>query len=296
MATTKLVSNKHTPGAAIFSDEPHIRQQSTKVYIYLVCKSRSRNTVQEMGDTTRIFQQKDIVLTKMRKALEMDERTIKKYWRLLEEEGLIRFRPRWNNAEDELKGVAEQTLKKGEITPFTALTTTEKDKIFNAQWKIRNKHKDTYYEIPRASFYRKIPEKTLTFLNETIGVSELVMKVYLTLINTQEEAYQKGKKYTRFTYADLCRTLDFTLHSATIKRLEAALVLLKKLGLITLELINEKDMQGGTRTFLCLKNVSFFLEDEIIGVDISNESVLSDETIARLKEALKEDISSSKVQ
>lgn len=292
MSTIKLVSNERTHGAAIFSDEKRIRQQSLKVYTYLVCKSRSRNTVQEMGDTTRVFQQKDIVLTKMRKALEMDERTIKKYWRLLEEEGLIRFKPIWTNANEELKTVALQTIKKDEITPFTTLTITEKEKVFNAQWKIRNKHKDSYYEIPRPRFYRKVPEKTLSFLNEMMGASELVMKVYIILINLQEEAFQMGKNYyyTRFTYADLCKILNFTLHSTTIKRLEAAIIMLKKLGLINLELINEKDQQGGTRTYLCLKNVSFYLEDEIMGVDISNEPVISEETILKIKKALEKEL------
>lgn len=60
----------------------------------------------------------------------MEERTIKKYWESLEDAGLIRFCPRgWKEKFYDEKGNYRSLVKR---------------------WSDRNKHKDTYYEIPIA--------------------------------------------------------------------------------------------------------------------------------------------------
>jgi hypothetical protein len=68
----------------------------------------------------------------------MDERTIKKYWEMLELEDLIRY----NNWKQEDKSLS-----------------------FNERWKIRNKNKNVYYEIPTPPKFRKIPKETLVEIN-----------------------------------------------------------------------------------------------------------------------------------
>jgi hypothetical protein len=68
----------------------------------------------------------------------MDERTIKRYWEMLELEGLIVY-----------NGFFKEDLSLS----------------FKERWKIRNKNKNVYYEIPTPPKFRKIPKETLIELN-----------------------------------------------------------------------------------------------------------------------------------
>lgn len=279
-------------GAAIFSEKKHVRDQSLRVYTYLVCRSYSRNFMQEGGDRTRIFQQRDIKLSQMKTTLGMDERTIKKYWRLLEESRFLRFQPEWKNAQEELFNLKKDFLEKKGIkaeyttvlTEIEKLKSADKDKLFIEEWKLRNKHKDCYYEIPCPHYYRKIPEKTLIFLNEILGLNELTLKVYITMISLQEEAFCNNKVYKRFTYSDICQVLNYTPHMDIIKRIQGALVQLEGLKLIEYDTKTEKNSKGATQTFLLLRNVSFYLENKIFGIEISEDVTFDQDLIERLRE------------
>lgn len=169
-----MQSNKEIKGRAIFSDTESVKRNSLKLYMYLVCRANLRNAPNKYGDNVRIFQQKDIVLSHIIKIIGIgDERTLKKRWEELENNGLIRFCPRgWREEiykEIEQKDGSIKTVK----IPFTE------------RWKIRNKHKDTYYEIPisRDMLFRKIPKETLIKLNEEYQLDEFVLKLYINLIN-----------------------------------------------------------------------------------------------------------------
>lgn len=291
-----MQSNKEVRGAAIFSEKEHVRDQSLRVYTYLVCRSHSRNYIQEGGDKTRIFQQKDITLSKMKMVLGMDERTIKKYWRMLEESKIIKFQAEWNNAKEELFNLKQNFLEKKGIKAEYAdvlieiekLKPADKDKLFIEEWKLRNKHKDCYYEIPLPQYYRKVPEKTLIFLNEILGLNELTLKIYITMISLQEETLSRGWGYWKFTYSDICQVLDYTPHMDTIKRIQGALVQLEGLKLIEYDIKTEKNSKGATQTFLLLRNVNFYLENKIFGIEISEDVTFSPDLIQCLKEKVRD--------
>lgn len=221
-----MQTNKNVKGRAIFSDKDEIRERSLKLYMYLVCRANLRNAPNKFGDNVRIFQQRDVVLSQIKRILKIgDERTIKKYWEELERANLIRFCPHGWKEVLYIEVKKENGEKETKIVPF------------NERWKIRNKHKDTYYEIPvrQEMLFRKIPKETLVKLNEEYCVDELTLKVYMTLVNYQEECITNGLNYKTFTYQDLREILGYAQKDSTNKKLEDILTHLRSLGLIDLE-------------------------------------------------------------
>lgn len=266
-----MQSNKNIKGRAIFSKQEDIKEKSLKLYMYLVNHANLRNEPNEFGDNVRIFQQRDIVLTHIKKILNMDERTLKKYWEQLEESGLIKFTPRdWR---EKLIDAA------GAPVPF------------NDRWKIRNKHKETYYEIPvkKGLLYRKIPKQTIHTLNEEYCVSELVLKVYMTLVNFQEDCMVNGYKYKRFTYQDLRDMLGYVSDAKTNKKLEGALNELIGFGLIDLKQGEAINDYGLKIPVFVLNQVNFYVNFEIMDYQTAEENVVEPEQIKRVREITQQD-------
>lgn len=266
-----MQSNKNIKGRAIFSQQEDIKEKSLKLYMYLVAHANLRNAPNKFGDNVRIFQQRDIVLTKIKKILNMDERTIKKYWEELEKSDLIRFCPHgWKEVFfDE---------KKNPVS-------------FNDRWKIRNKHKETYYEIPvlEGMLFRKIPKQTIVQLNEYYCVKELTLKVYMTLVNYQEDCITNGYTYKRFTYQDLRDMLGYAQENAINKKLEGALNELIGFNLISLEKGDFVNEYGLKIPVFILNQVNFYIDFEIMNFETANENVVSAEQIMRVKNKTEED-------
>ena len=273
-----MQSNKNIKGRAIFSKQEDIKEKSLKLYMYLVSHANLRNAPDKFGDNVRIFQQRDIVLTKVKKILNMDERTIKKYWEQLEQDGLIRFCPHGWREEKWREEVENGKIKQVEIS-------------FNDRWKNRNKHKDTYYEIPilKNQLFRKIPKQTMIQLNEEYCVKELVLKVYMTLVNYQEDCIVNGLNYKRFTYLDLRDMLGYTQENSTNKKLEGALNELSSLNLINIEKGEYTNEYGLKIPVFILNQVNFYIDFEIMNFETANENVVSKEQIIRVKEQTEKD-------
>lgn len=249
-----MQSNKDVKGRAIFSKEEDVKEKSLRLYTYLVCHANLRNAPTASGDNVRIFKQRDIVLSRIKRTLNMDERTIKKYWEQLEQGDLIRFCPRgWREDYEE---------------------------TFLNRWKIRNKHKDTYYEIPvtKDMLYRKIPRETLVELNEIFQVNELAMKVYITLVNFQENCIISKQKYQRFTYQDLRDILGYGKQYATNRKLEACLFLLKGLNLIDIGTDIFINGYGVTIPCFILHQANFYIEYDFKNYDTGVEQLISKPT------------------
>ena len=257
-----MKSNENVKGRAIFSSPAQVKKKSLKVYSYLTCIAHLRNAANKFGDNVRIFQQRDIVLSKMEKEIGMDRRTIKKAWAELEEAELIRFCPKdWK--ED------------GALS-------------FDNKWKIRNKHKDTYYEIPRPPLFRKIPKETLLELNEIHKVSELTMKIYITLANYQEDCIINGLSYKRFTYKDIQTILGYAQESAFNRKVEAAINQLAGLGLLSYSLGNYTDTNGHIIPVYILNSVNFYTNYKNKEFKTGDINVIQKEQIERIKEENKE--------
>ena len=274
-----MQSNKNIKGRAIFSKQEDIKEKSLKLYMYLVSHANLRNEPNKFGDNVRIFQQRDIVLTKVKKILNMDERTIKKYWEQLEKDNLIKFCPRgWR--EDKY---IEKVNNKGEIY--------YEEVSFNDRWKIRNKHKETYYEIPilNNQLFRKIPKQTIIQLNEEYCVKELVLKVYMTLVNYQEDCIVNGYSYKKFTYLDLRDMLGYAQENSINKKLEGALNELSGLNLINIEKGEFTNEYGLKIPVFVLNQVNFYIDFDIMNFETANENVVSKEQIDRVKKETEKD-------
>ena len=188
----------------------------------------------------------------------MDERTIKKYWEQLEKDGLIKFCPHgWKEERDE----------NGLLVSF------------NKRWKERNKHKDTYYEIPikQDMLFRKIPKTTLVDLNEIYQVNELTLKVYMTMINYQELCNKNNKKYKKFTYMDLREILGYSKQNIIDRKLEASLNTLRSLGLIKYEAGTFTNKYGATIPVFVLTEANFYITYELKDFKPEEEITISQE-------------------
>ena len=269
-----MKSNSEVKGRPVFSEEGQIRRKSLKLYTYLICRAYLRNTPKKGIPNVRIFQQKDIVLSHINKLFKMDERTIKKCWEELEDEGLIRFTPTTWKEEKYIYNDKGERIK----VPF------------NERWKIRRKHKESYYEMPieDGQLFRKIPKETLTELNERFNVGELTLKVYMTLVNYQEFCYANGDAVKFFTYKDLRDILGYALESTTDRKLEDCLHTLESLGLITIECSNFINKYGNSVDCFLLSEVDFWITYKIKDFNTTNENVIDENMREQLIQKNKE--------
>lgn len=254
-----MQSNKSIKGRAIVSDEENIRDRSLKLYTYLVCHAYLAS---QPGDpffqNVRLFQQKDLTLSKIQRAINMDPRTIKKYLWDLEQKQLIIY-------------------------------TGDCDKeatSFNEKWKLRQKDPASYYQIPvtKNMLFRKIPAETLRELNELYQVNELTLKVYMTLVNYQEDCIVNGKTQRGFTYEDLRSILGYKKGTNTNRHIEASLHLLEGIGLIEYEEGIIKNRKGLNIPAFILKQANFYIEYKKKGFEPAEETVIPEEERAEIIE------------
>lgn len=250
-------SNQKIRGRAIFSEPEQVRNKSLKLYMYLVCIANLRNAPGPQGDNIRIFQQRDIILSKIGKILKMDERTIKKYWEQLENERLIIFK---NHSWQE-----------------------DYDLSFIERWKIRNKHKETYYEIPQPPLFRKVPKETIQALIHKYEVDELTLKIYMLLINYQEDCNYNGFSYKKFTYQDLRDILHYNKADIN-QKFENSLRQLKSLGLLNYDKSEFINTFGVKIPCFIAYSVNFYINFDLMDFNPAEENAISEEQRKRLED------------
>ena len=140
-----------------------------KLYSYLLCIAGK-----ELNGTGRLFQQKNLVLTEIKRCTGLDPKTIKLYLYELEMEGLIYFK-----GQEKFKRIHEEDFlkekKNGEkVIDKVALRKAKEAEAFSV-WKQRDKK--SYYHIPRPERYTPIPEitleKSLTMIFSSSGLEVL---------------------------------------------------------------------------------------------------------------------------
>ena len=265
-----MQSNKQVKGLAIFSQEEQIKERSLRLYAFLICRAHLRNAPNAFGDNVRIFQQRNINLQEIKRVLGFDPNTTKKYLEGLEKEGLLKFCP---------QGWKEQLWREdsnGDQSPVS----------FSERWTARNKHKDTYYEMPIDStlVFRKIPKETLIELNECYQINELTFKIYMTLVNFQEECIFNNYHYKKFTYQDLRDILNYKKNNNTNLKIEASLNLLNSLGLIQIEKGEFINHYGATIPCFSLNQVNFYITYDFKGFETGEESIISEELKEKIRE------------
>lgn len=193
----------------------------------------------------------------------MDERTIKKYWEYLEQCRCLKYN---------LIGEVE-----------------DENLTFNERWKRRRKNPNVYYHIEwnDSELFRKIPRDTLTGLNETYKVSELTLKIYITLINYQEICYVNKRETKTFSYADLANVLNYKLENQIRRRMEKSLLELVSLGLVNMETGSYTMNNGWKVPVFLLKQVNWYIDFSFKDFK-ADESTWSKDLLDEVKQKNKE--------
>ena len=199
-----------------------------RLYTYLVCLSRFAGKNQP-----RIFSQSDFNLNQIRAALKMDYRTIKKYWRILEETKLVKY----NGKKDDTSDWEEDFMN-------------------------RKKYSLGYYELSKEnSKYRIIPRETLDKIRTQFLVDEYELKLYLFLANLQEQALFMGYTECPFTIKEAKDLMGLKNANRTNKKIYLNLIWLMKLNLIKFRVEKKKNKNFNEEiTYFVIEKVNYYTD------------------------------------
>lgn len=223
---------KNIPGEnlPVISEDEQIQKNSMKLYVYLVSISRF-----EGRNKPRAFSQKDFSINKIHTITGLHDTTIKKYWRILEDNGLV-------------------------VYQGPKIYATEQ-KEWEAKFMERKKNKSGFYLLPKREPYRIIPRETVEKLRDkSLEVSEQEVKLYFLLANMQEHFCYLKSIDREFTIADLRILLGLKKEDKNNKSIFQSLHWLKELQLIDYEIRKESNNLGGKDTFFELKQVNYYTD------------------------------------
>ena len=228
-----------------------------RLYIYLVSISKFCG-----ANKPRQFTQRDFTINKIHTLLGMHEKTIKKYWKLLEDNDLIKY----------------------EGPAANALTQAEWDKAFME----RKKNKASFYSIPKSPhgyIYRIMPKETLDKIQNDFLVTEQEIKLYLLLANMQEHFCYMKPPERIFTMADLRELLQLSKKKENNKSIISSLLWLEKLNLIEYEITYEENNLGEKNSIFHLIAVNYYTDGgEAVKYIESNEHKMSNELKEKILE------------
>lgn len=275
-----MEKQKLTTYAAMVKDEDDIKRNSMKLYSYLLCIAGK-----EPAGTGRLFQQKNLVLTQIKKYTNLEPKTIKLYLYELETNGLIEFRgPAKFTRVDHSQ--CYTTNSKGERKlNKTQLRKLKEQEAFST-WKLRERN--DYYRIPRPERYTPIPEITLDKLNKNFGCSELEYKTYVLCCayrDIQVELY--GGTSKQITYESFREAIGQMNNRTVInKQIKAALYFLKGVGLIDFKTGFYYNTKGAKIECFELIQVNYYSDEEDIIWEETDFLELDDSTKTEIQDRL----------
>lgn len=231
-----------------------------KLYTYLVCISG----LAIYPENTRMFRQKNLVLTNIKKATGITDKTAKLYLYQLEQKGLICYKGEIHA--DKITKEEQKEIDKNLENVSDGAKQRKKDELIGSLlWKKRNKLEKTgVYYIPRPNIWTPIPEKTLKQLNEDFDCSELELKLYLLCCNYRDMCVFEGRATKNLTFEMIRDTFDLKKTGSEVnKTIRRALLFLKSIGLIdyTEKLINNG--KGASIPCFKLQEVEYYINYEI---------------------------------
>lgn len=226
-----MTVQKIKTAAPMPKDKQKVVDNPMKLYSYLVCLSG----LADYPENTRMFRQKNLVLTKITQTIGLDPKTTKLYLFYLEKRGLIKYRGEYQ-FNKELYQEDFNSSKEYRLAAQTDACTV---------WKLRNKQeKDGVYHIPRPMPYTPVPEITLERLNKDFEITELELKLYLICCCYRDECIHNNKDFKVLTFENIRDILGAAKHFDNDNAIRRALVFLKGVGLIEYtegQSINSKD-------------------------------------------------------
>lgn len=250
-----------TKGAPMPKKEDDIVNNSMKLYAYLVCIAG----LAAYPENTRMFRQKDLMFTKIKKATGITNDTVKLYLYYLEENRLIKYR-----GEYQFNFVTADNMNHVE---YRAARLAEAKRVFELRYK---NEKQGVYHIPRPNPYIPIPEQTLEKLNNFFQCSELEIKLYLYCAAYQDLCSYQGIACKPITFEDIRE--DFQLKgtgSDINKQIRMSLLFLCAIGLIDYTegiIINRKNAKISC---FKLKSVKYYVEYDV--KDFSCEKTITED-------------------
>lgn len=236
-------------GLPVVSENEQVQKNSMRLYIYLVSISQFQGRNQP-----RVFTQRDFTINGIHTLLGLHEKTIKKYWRLLEENSLIKY-----------EGPRDMQLE-----------LVDWDKAFMH----RKKNKAGFYTIPKSPkgyIYRIMPRETIDKIQKEFLINETELKLYLLLANMQEHFCYMKPPERIFTITDLRHLLKLTKQNQTNKTIAMGLIWLKKLKLIEYSIERKKNNLGTECAIFHLEAVNYYTNGgEIMDYIDQDYSVLSE--------------------
>ena len=237
MTTNETVGKGSLP---IVSKEEKVKNNCMKLFTYLTTISTlDYDNVESRRKGRRQFQQKDFTLNKIHTVLGLDAKTIKKYWKQLEDDGLIKY-----------AGAARYQYNY--------------ELSWDKNFMLRKKYPEGYYHIDRPEKFRKIPKETIDKILNEYFVSELELKIYLLLGNMQELYYAQGVSKVDFTYKDMINLLGLKNEKQNRVAIRKAIVWLGQIGLVDF-LFSKKKAGNFNFDVECftLQQVNFYVEDKM---------------------------------
>lgn len=230
----------------VVSDNEQVQKNCMKLYIFLVSISKfmGRNKPRE-------FSQRDFSVNHIREVTGLHDDTIKRYWKLLEDNKLVTY--------EGISFINSELYNNG--------TFEDWKKYFMA----RKKYKAGFYKLPKNQTYKIIPRETIDKIQNDFLVEESELKLYLLLANMQEHFCYLKPPERLFTIPDLRILLKISKSKANNKKIFESLCWLKELDLIDYEISYETNNLGTKNTIFELKQVNFYTNGGKAYQILSNE-------------------------
>lgn len=257
-------------GAPMPREEKEI-QNSMKFYTYLVCISG----LATYPEHTRMFRHKNLVLTQIKQATGITDKTAKQYLYQLEHNGMISYQGncRYLTGEEQ-----EEILEKIKNEKSEKVRNRKYCELYGAAiWKKRSKtEKDGVYYIPRPNKWTPIPEITLQQLNENFECSELELKLYLLCCSYRDMYVFENKSFKSITFEMVRNSLKIKKSSSEINReIRRALLFLKGIGLLEYTEGQINNLKGGAIPCFKINEVNYYInytietvkQEDIVDID-----------------------------
>lgn len=256
--------------------ESDLTKNSMKLYTYLVCIAG----LADYPDNTRMFRQKNLVLTQIYAATGITDKTVKVYMAFLEYNGKINYKilkgdkeklrldttlfylyDEASRAEDgKVVGEDEEGNKK--IWTKAELRKAI-EKYSAALWKERKKEKDNIYFIPRPDQWTPIPEITLERLNEFFEATEMELKLYYLCCGYRDLCHVRGEATKSITFEKIRDAFGLSKQNANDVKIRRSLLFLRSLGLIDYVETFSSNSKGAKIPKFKIKEVNYYINYEV---------------------------------
>lgn len=255
--------------------ESDLTKNSMKLYTYLVCIAG----LADYPDNTRMFRQKNLVLTQIYAATGITDKTVKVYMTFLEYNGKISYKILKGDREkltldttlfylyDEASRAADGKVvsedEEGNKKTWSKPELRKAIEKYSATlWKERKKEKDNIYFIPRPDKWTPIPETTLEKLNEFFGATELELKLYYLCCGYRDLCFARGEATKSITFEQIRDSFGLSKHNTNDVKIRRSLLFLKSLGLINYAETFSSNSKGAKIPKFKIKEVNYYINYE----------------------------------